>query len=86
MTREGAKVDVAGIHEFMNPRVSRHKRLAGGVAFVEVIPKNPVSGLTIRVEHECLSNFCQSGKILRKTLREVAKAEVGDSDPREARL
>ncbi|KAL1297202.1 hypothetical protein AAFC00_004772 [Neodothiora populina] len=35
------------IHEFMKSRVARHKRLAGGVAFIASIPKNP-SGKILR--------------------------------------
>ncbi|KAF1815261.1 4-coumarate-CoA ligase [Eremomyces bilateralis CBS 781.70] len=53
----GSKPTEQDIHKFMEPRVSRAKRLVGGVRFVDEIPKNP------------------SGKILRKLLREQAKAE-----------
>ncbi|GAB7357729.1 hypothetical protein MBLNU459_g0388t3 [Dothideomycetes sp. NU459] len=66
--KQGAQVGPADINKFMETRVSKHKRLAGGVVFIDAIPKNP------------------SGKILRKTLREQAKAEVGDSDARQSRL
>lgn len=31
------------VQDWLAERVSRHKRLVGGVAFVEGIPKNPVS-------------------------------------------
>lgn len=48
--------------------MAKHKRLAGGVKFVQAIPKNP------------------SGKILRKILREQAKKEVGDGEPKQSRL
>ncbi|KAK6864124.1 AMP-binding enzyme [Apiospora arundinis] len=48
------------IAQWMEGRVVRYKRLAGGVVFVDEVPKNP------------------SGKILRKLLRDRAKAEVGD--------
>lgn len=41
--RADQKVEAQDIQEFMNSRVARHKRLAGGVVFVEAIPKNPVS-------------------------------------------
>jgi 4-coumarate--CoA ligase len=41
--RPEQKVEVRDIQEFMNSKVARHKRLAGGVVFVEAIPKNPVS-------------------------------------------
>lgn len=40
--KEGAKVDAAQINDFMKTRVAPHKRLAGGVSFIETIPKNPV--------------------------------------------
>lgn len=33
------------VGEWLAGRVSRYKRLDGGVVFVDVIPKNPVSGL-----------------------------------------
>lgn len=33
-----------GIRKWLAERVSRHKRLEGGVHFVEAVPKNPVSG------------------------------------------
>lgn len=56
------------IHAFMKSKVARHKRLMGGVVFINAIPKNP------------------SGKILRKTLREQAKEEIGDLEPRQSRL
>jgi len=56
------------IASWLADKVARHKRLAGGVKFVDAIPKNP------------------SGKILRKILREQAKAEVGDGPVRESRL
>ncbi|KAI8653832.1 hypothetical protein NCS56_01338400 [Fusarium sp. Ph1] len=45
------------IVKWMEERVAKHKRLKGGVRFVEAIPKNP------------------SGKILRRALRDMAKAE-----------
>jgi 4-coumarate--CoA ligase len=41
--RADQTVEAQDIQEFMNSRVARHKRLAGGVVFVEAIPKNPVS-------------------------------------------
>lgn len=56
------------IAAWLAKKVAPHKRLAGGVKFVDAIPKNP------------------SGKILRKALRDVAKAEVGDGPVRESRL
>ncbi|KAL2357169.1 putative 4-coumarate-CoA ligase [Cryomyces antarcticus] len=66
--KEGENTSADEIQEFMKKRVSRTKWLAGGIRFVDTVPKNP------------------SGKILRKLLREQAKAEVGDSEARAARL
>lgn len=41
--RQGEKPNEKEIAEWMAKRVSRHKRLAGGVATIDAIPKNPVS-------------------------------------------
>jgi 4-coumarate--CoA ligase len=65
---EGKAVKPADIASWLATKVAPHKRLVGGVKFVDAIPKN------------------QSGKILRKELREVAKKEVGDGEMRESRL
>ncbi|KAI9900781.1 hypothetical protein N3K66_005043 [Trichothecium roseum] len=46
------------VHAWVAGRVASYKRLAGGVVFVDAIPKNP------------------SGKVLRRALRERARAEV----------
>ena len=40
---EGARVTESEVAKWMESRVSRHKRLTGGVVFVDVVPKNPVS-------------------------------------------
>lgn len=40
--KEGQSISVEDVHKFMESRVARHKRLVGGVVFVEAIPKNPV--------------------------------------------
>ncbi|KAJ9638944.1 hypothetical protein H2199_006805 [Coniosporium tulheliwenetii] len=66
--KQGTQATEKEIQDFMKGKVSRTKRLDGGVRFVDVIPKNP------------------SGKILRKMLREQAKAEVGDSEARAVKL
>jgi len=66
--KEGKKITEREVQSKMDARVAKHKKLVGGVRFVQMIPKNP------------------SGKILRKILREQAKAEVGDSAPKAARL
>lgn len=83
--RADQKVEAQDIQEFMNSKVARHKRLAGGVVFVEAIPKNPVSALNICFERHELT-WEQSGKILRKILRDQAKAEAGDLEAKAARL
>jgi 4-coumarate--CoA ligase len=41
--RADQKVQAQDIQDFMNSKVAKHKRLAGGIVFVESIPKNPVS-------------------------------------------
>jgi 4-coumarate--CoA ligase len=41
--REGLKGNEREVQEWLAKRVSRYKRVVGGVAFVDVIPKNPVS-------------------------------------------
>jgi 4-coumarate--CoA ligase len=40
---QGGKATEDDIARFMDGKVSRNKRLTGGVKFVEIIPKNPVS-------------------------------------------
>jgi len=57
---EGKKASEKEIQDWTAKQVAPHKKLTGGVMFVEVIPKNP------------------SGKILRKVLRDEAKAEFED--------
>lgn len=74
------------IASWLASRVARHKRLAGGVVFIDVIPKIPVRFLhpllllpPASVSHQRTPRLTlnpQSGKILRKTLRERAKREV----------
>ncbi|KAF1983134.1 acetyl-CoA synthetase-like protein [Aulographum hederae CBS 113979] len=54
---EGKAATAEEIQEWFNTKVTRIKRLSGGIKFVDAIPKNP------------------SGKILRKLLRDQAKAE-----------
>lgn len=41
--REGASVSEGEVAAWLEAKVSRYKRLAGGVVFVDGIPKNPVS-------------------------------------------
>lgn len=37
---EGSQLSEADLHRFLNVKVSKHKQLAGGVRFIEQIPKN----------------------------------------------
>ena len=39
--KEGGKVTGEDIQKWIEPKVSRHKRLIGGVVLVESLPKNP---------------------------------------------
>ena len=39
----GSKASERDIAKWMEGKVARHKRLKGGVAFVDAVPKNPVS-------------------------------------------
>ncbi|KAL1593133.1 hypothetical protein SLS60_010740 [Paraconiothyrium brasiliense] len=74
-TPEKATPEVAeGIKTWLAERVSRAKRLDGGVIFLDVIPKNPVS-IKVCGSVSWLMRW-QSGKILRKELREKAKADT----------
>lgn len=64
--QEGQKASDKDIADWVAGRVSRHKRLQGGVAFVTEIPKNP-SGKILR-------------KILRDRAKgEVGDREPGSS-------
>ncbi|KAJ4351402.1 uncharacterized protein N0V89_006744 [Didymosphaeria variabile] len=73
-TAEKATPQVAeGIKTWLAERVSRAKRLDGGVIFLDAIPKNPVSEVVWWCE---VANRWQSGKILRKELREKAKGDT----------
>ncbi|KAJ4328934.1 hypothetical protein N0V84_000503 [Fusarium piperis] len=54
---QGSQLTEKKIVNWMEERVAKHKRLKGGVRFIDAIPKNP------------------SGKILRRALRDMAKAE-----------
>lgn len=74
--QEGGNADEKEVAEWLAKRVSRHKRIVGGCVFVDEVPKNPVSGPCLVMKG--VTNSRQSGKILRKQLRERAQAEVGD--------
>ena len=41
--RDGRKVEGEEVGKWLAERVSRHKRLSGGVMLVDAVPKNPVS-------------------------------------------
>jgi len=51
------------VAKFMETRVSRHKRLLGGVVVLDAIPKNPVSiistsGLSLLLTSISLAKYC----------------------------
>ncbi len=66
--KEGKTATEDEVVKFMDGKVSRTKRISGGVRFIDAIPKNP------------------SGKILRKSLREKAKAEMEKPGARASKL
>jgi acyl-CoA synthetase (AMP-forming)/AMP-acid ligase II len=78
VVQDGQKADEKEVEQWLAKRVSRHKRLVGGVVFVDAVPKNPVSEQVLVMVLESGANLLQSGKILRKQLRERAEDEVGD--------
>lgn len=47
--RQGAKVTADEVLEYVNPKVTSYKKLAGGVKFIESIPRNP-AGKVLRNE------------------------------------
>ncbi|KAH7073870.1 hypothetical protein BKA63DRAFT_445156 [Paraphoma chrysanthemicola] len=55
------------LHKWLNERVSPHKKLRGGIRFIDAVPKS------------------NAGKILRRVLKEQAKAE-GEKEGLKARL
>lgn len=72
-TASGKDTTEADVASWLAARVARHKQLAGGVMFIDAIPKIPVCLFPTYLW--CLLTP-QSGKILRKTLRERAKKEL----------
>lgn len=55
---------------FVDTRVSKIKRLTGGVRFLDATPKNQVSSFRASSVFSHADNFSQLGKILRRKLRE----------------
>lgn len=51
--RQGSKVKEKEIAEWLAKRVSKHKRLVGGVVFLDAVPKNPVGEFFLRVLGFC---------------------------------
>lgn len=47
MQKPGVSVTSEDIVQFMDKRVAHHKRLVGGVVFIDMVPKNP-SGKIMR--------------------------------------
>ncbi|KAI5844160.1 hypothetical protein BZA05DRAFT_343349 [Tricharina praecox] len=67
-TNSDEKALAEEISQYLSERVAHHKRLRGGIRFVEAIPKSV------------------SGKILRRILKEHAKAEAATGTPIKAKL
>jgi len=80
----GQDVTPEAVAKWVEARVSRHKRLTGGVKFIDAVLKNPV-GFSFWMTYHVLTWF-QSGKILRRFYRDIAKEEVGDSEGKASRL
>lgn len=73
------------VAKWVEARVSRHKRLTGGVKFIDAVLKNPV-GFSFWMNYQTVLTWFQSGKILRRFYRDIAKEEVGDSEGKASRL
>lgn len=90
--KPGSTATERDVAQWLHGKVAPYKQLRGGVVFVDQVPKNPVSfyysvpfpfistskwvGTTAKTD---LTFFrVQSGKILRKQLRERARNESGD--------
>lgn len=43
VVQDGQKANEKEVAQWLAKRVSKHKRIVGGVVFVETVPKNPVS-------------------------------------------
>lgn len=63
----------ADVISFVNTRVSKIKHLTGGCVFTDAIPKNPVSANEFVLKDVLTTT--QSGKILRRQLRDQAAKE-----------
>ncbi|KAJ3550043.1 hypothetical protein NM208_g197 [Fusarium decemcellulare] len=66
------------ITTWVEERLTEYKWLKGGVAFVNSIPRNPVSdvSLGLMMDQANINDF-QAGKILRRILRDRAAEEIG---------
>lgn len=60
--QDGAETTAEGLQDFIAHRVAKHKRLTGGIKFVQEIPK------------------FASGKIVRKVIKEWAKADAKEME------
>ena len=67
----------AEIFKFIDEKVSAHKRLKGGICFVDEIPKNPSGMNYVKCIGQKSANtpyttidFLNAGKILRRVLRD----------------
>ena len=83
-------VTADNVAQWVASRVAKVKRLTGGVIFVDSIPKNPVSHKTRCRRTSTLQRAdqlsIQSGKILRRELRDRAAKEKVTGALKQARL
>lgn len=86
----GTNATEKDIAEWLAGKVTRYKQLKGGVVFVDAVPKNPVCCCCLPMQGlqnaRMLTRAKQSGKILRKILKDRAKEEVGDRKPFDSRI
>lgn len=89
VVKEGSKATPKEIAEWMAERVSRHKRLTGGVVLVKEIVST-LGGTRVTLmddaDFECEQPKNPSGKLLRKELRERAAKEIGDGSGLQSKL
>ena len=59
--KDGHKATEKEVQDFLSKQVTRTKRLTGGVRFVDVIPKNPVSTCADPCFDMALNPSCEHG-------------------------
>jgi 4-coumarate--CoA ligase len=81
--QEGEKGQEKEIQNWLAKRVTRHKRLVGGVAFVDAIPKNPVcsslSFLVWMLTKNSRGRFCAKYCERKRRLKLAIKIPCGRS-------